>query len=60
MFETGTESLEWNLEKPLPCGPNGLKGVISSSLENMDLPSVVCAVTIKRGAGNSFAEDILI
>jgi hypothetical protein len=49
VFETGTESLEWNLAKELASGPKGEKGVIRSSDANTEVPSAVCVVTTKRG-----------
>jgi hypothetical protein len=52
VFEAGTVTLEWNLAKELPLGPKGQKGVICSSDAKTEVPSLVCAVTTKRGGGS--------
>ena len=52
VLETGTLSREWNLAKELPLGPKGLYGTTCSSEAKTDVPSLVCAVTTRRGGAS--------
>ena len=59
-LETGTERREWKREKELPLGPKGWKGVTWESDAKTEVPSAVCVVMTRRGAGSWVVLDIFV